>query len=227
MSPSPDPAVSDKSLVEMWREVADSLEFRHADPGVRVTVEVYAGYDHEVVLRFNTHGVMDTDTVYRARINLASVTCVHEWPGREAAELVLLGAWMMYVQHETLELVRRRGVSDKAPWHPHGYGEMSALVSQPGRSMHDGTMPLVEIAATAVGREAAARTFECCRCRQHEAVRNGTAPPRPRLFDPGIDRSRLSLDVEAAMSLLPPLDFVTDVEAPAFLLPPLDFVTKE
>jgi hypothetical protein len=109
--------VTSKALVKLWQGVADSLLFRHPDPGV--TVECQAGRaawtdDDTVYGRFRLLNVRDTRNPDIKYPDFYMPWKVSTWPGREAAELFLVAAWTMYGVHEATELVLRKVSLPKA-----------------------------------------------------------------------------------------------------------------
>lgn len=51
----------------------------------------------------------------------------HVWPGYRAAELALVGTWVIYLRHETMELVKYRDHDrGRSAWHPHSSSDPSA-----------------------------------------------------------------------------------------------------
>lgn len=116
-----------RALLRLWAPVLDNMEFLHPDPGVTVSTSIFQT-ESLVRVMWSMKNVRDTSDFLRVRrqpsdFNMQLV--IKDWPGKEAAEMTLLGAWLIYVRHEAMELVRQRvperlDSSGRVPWHPHG-----------------------------------------------------------------------------------------------------------
>lgn len=117
--------VLDKSsLTKRWREAAADVKILHYDPAVVVSVSVYeialpgGGTGAHVIISLS--GVRDTDLLsgrekkkpFAGVLSISMKTV--EWPGAELARRAVVGMWLLYVQHEALELTSCPGVM-----HPH------------------------------------------------------------------------------------------------------------
>lgn len=95
------------ALQNLWRSVANSLVVRHPDPKTRVRVEVAYEWG-TVFITFYMHNIADTCNPDRRIESFRHPCRAMGWPGRRAAELYILAAWMLYLQHEATELVLRK-----------------------------------------------------------------------------------------------------------------------
>lgn len=163
----------------LWRPVVDDLVVRHPDPGCTVELGLeYEPGDPYVRIFFRFRGLLDTDDPERKRTCMPGfhmLLLASTWPGRQAAEVAVLGAWLSYMRHECMELVTKKSVADcvlvfeswdgrlRPRWHPHACTELGRDVKDAIDKCfhsHGTTADLIRVAEEAVGDRAAGALFE-------------------------------------------------------------------
>lgn len=128
----------DTALLRLWSQTLSSLEFNHPDSRVHVIPRIQFGNgDCTNFVNVNLQMYMLRSTEYpeftygdfnRNRPFVMYLN-VNMWPGYRAAELALVGTWLIYLRHETMELVKYRDHNRNRPeWHPHTGFEISSDV---------------------------------------------------------------------------------------------------
>ena len=173
------------ALQRLWTAAVDVMVFNHPDPNVRCEPVVFP-HNGSVMIHIRMWGLRDTanpkwrvsplseyDRESGPMQPFSMVLHTSHWPGYEAAEVALAGAWVAYMAHETLELVRRRGDKDydRAPWHPHATPSLAedvngAVTHMIGACSMDGrAVPkssFARVLEPAVGTYNARRILERC-----------------------------------------------------------------
>lgn len=113
-----------EALARLWAHAASEMRVRHSDPRADVAISVRAEMSRHVIVRLLMQNVRDTSNQDRVVGDSESTGMnlrTDAWPGYVAARQAIAGAWMLYVMHETAELVsvRERGRPDRLVANPH------------------------------------------------------------------------------------------------------------
>ncbi len=178
-----------EALRRLWEDVCRGLEVRHPDPEVTVSVYVdpdtlYEGYITINMRMWNLHNTDDLEKrwscrseweyeyTHRRTPQKTFTTCLRTavWPGKALAEIAILGAWSVYVQHETFELFTRAGklaltdrltVVQERVIDPHGVGLCDHLNDTMDRCFYQQSMEdLVATIGLAIGKKRAEQEFQ-------------------------------------------------------------------
>lgn len=164
----------------LWEDVCREVTIRHPDPNCEVTTFVDDDGDHITInmRMWNLRDTADLDRRYssmseweyrymRSRTPMKTFTTklrTAVWPGKELARIAIVGAWALYIQHETLELVTRNlphRNSVERVVDPHGYDQLGTHINElMDRTFYCQSIDdLVFTAAVAIGRREAEKIF--------------------------------------------------------------------
>lgn len=95
-------------LGRSWAGVLARIEIRHLDPAASVRLALTDGDPPSLYLEVTVRDSDDQET-WREGMAVHTMALPH-WPGEAAAAQFIARAWMGFVTHEALELVRFDGV---------------------------------------------------------------------------------------------------------------------
>lgn len=94
-------------MIESWNTAIAGLTLRHPNPTVQVRLAITTRAHHVKVL-FTLFDLMDSRTSKNMG-DFEYYFYVNQWPGLKKARLWILSAWVLLMEHESLELAQFNG----------------------------------------------------------------------------------------------------------------------